>query len=84
MFVVVSDPEAADHRPQGTGGSAANQDPDGRRDAHLDLAECTALASKPISDLSLPLLRGLSLVPLQPGALAALTAGSFDKRLGMR
>jgi integrase len=27
------------------------------------------------------LLRGLSLVPLRPGALAALTVASFDKRL---
>jgi integrase len=28
-------------------------------------------------------LRGLALVPLRPGAMAALTAGNFDKRLGV-
>jgi len=55
---------------------------DGRRDAYLDMAQRKALAAKAAPDLAL-LLRGLSLVPLRPGALAALTAGSFDKRLGV-
>ncbi len=55
---------------------------DGRRDIYLDRAERKALASKAAPDLAL-LLRGLSLVPLRPGALAALTAASFDKRLGV-
>lgn len=55
---------------------------DGRRDIYLDRLERKALAEKAAPDLAL-LLRGLSLVPLRPGALAALTAGSFDKRLGV-
>lgn len=55
---------------------------DGRRDIYLDSAQRKALASNARADLAL-LLRGLSLVPLRTGALAALTAGSFDKRLGV-
>lgn len=55
---------------------------DGRRDVYLDLAERRALADKAPAHFAL-LLRGLSLVPLRPGALAALTAGHFDKRLGV-
>lgn len=55
---------------------------DGRRDLYLDRVERKALAAKAAPDLAL-LLRGLSLVPLRPGALAALTAGSFDRRLGV-
>jgi len=55
---------------------------DGRRDVYLDLKERRSFASKASPDLAL-LLRGLSLVPLRPGALAALTVGSFDKRLGV-
>lgn len=55
---------------------------DGRRDIYLDRTERKALAAKAAPELAL-LLRGLSLVPLRPGALAALTAGSFDKRLGV-
>ena len=55
---------------------------DGRRDVYLDMAERKHLTSKAPTDLAL-LLRGLSLVPLRPGALAQLTAESFDKRLGV-
>lgn len=55
---------------------------DGRRDVYLDRNERRALSAKAAPDLAL-LLRGLSLVPLRPGALAALTAGNFDKRLGV-
>lgn len=55
---------------------------DGRRDIYLDLAQRKAMVAKAPADLAL-LLRGLSLVPLRPGALAALTAGNFDKRLGV-
>lgn len=55
---------------------------DGRRDIYLDRAQRKALVSKAAPDLAL-LLRGLSLVPLRPGALSALAAGSFDKRLGV-
>jgi site-specific recombinase XerD len=55
---------------------------DKRRDVYLDLAQRRKLiehASPEMADF----LRGLSLVPLRPGALAALTAGQFDKRLGV-
>lgn len=59
---------------------------DGRRDAYLDLAERKALASKTAPDLALRL-RGLSLVPLRPGALAAhrqfrQATGCADDRQG--
>lgn len=55
---------------------------DGRRDVYLDQEERKSLVYKAPADLAL-LLRGLSLVPLRPGALAALTTGNFDKRLGV-
>ena len=53
---------------------------DGRRDVYLDLSQRRALIAKAPADLSL-FLSALSLVPLRPGAMAALVAGSFDKRL---
>ena len=53
---------------------------DGRRDVYLDSDERRKLASFAPNDLA-TLVRGLSLVPLRPGALAALTAASYDKRL---
>ena len=56
------------------------KDADGRRDVYLDLAQRRALVAKAPADLAC-LLRGLSLVPLRPGAMAALVAGNFDKRL---
>jgi integrase len=56
------------------------KDADGRRDVYLDLAQRRALIAKAPSDLA-ALLRELSLVPLRPGAMAALVAGNFDKRL---
>ena len=55
---------------------------DGSRDAYLDRAQRRALIDKAPADVA-ALLRGLSLVPLRPGALAALNAGSLDKRLGV-
>jgi site-specific recombinase XerD len=55
---------------------------DGRRDAYLDRAQRLALIGKAPADVA-TLLRGLSLVPIRPGALAALTVASFDKRLGV-
>ena len=55
---------------------------DGSRDAYLDRAQRRALIDKSPADVA-ALLRGLSLVPLRPGALAALNAGSLDKRLGV-
>ena len=53
---------------------------DGRRDVYLDLAQRRALVAKAPTDLA-DFLRALSLVPLRPGAMAALVAGNFDKRL---
>jgi integrase len=55
---------------------------DGRRDAYLDREQRRALISKADTDVAV-YLRGLSLVPLRPGALAALVAGNFDKRLAV-
>ena len=54
----------------------------GRRDCYLDLTQRSALIASAPGDLA-ALLRALSLVPLRPGAIAAMTAGSFDKRLGV-
>lgn len=53
---------------------------DGRRDVYLDLTQRRALVAKAPADLAV-LIRALSLVPLRPGAMAALVAGNFDKRL---
>lgn len=55
---------------------------DGKRDAYLDRTQRLALINKASADVA-TLLRGLSLVPIRPGALAALTVSSFDKRLGV-
>lgn len=54
----------------------------GRRDCYLDVTQRRALIAHAQTDLA-ALLRALSLVPFRPGAMAALTAGSFDKRLGV-
>lgn len=53
---------------------------DGRRDVYLDLTQRRALVAKAPADLAI-FIRALSLVPLRPGAMAALVAGNFDKRL---
>lgn len=53
---------------------------DGRRNVYLDLDQRRELIAKAPADLA-DLLRALSLVPLRPGAMAALTVASFDKRL---
>lgn len=53
---------------------------DRRRDAYLDADDRRKLISHAPEDLA-NLLRGLSLIPLRPGALAALTVANFDKRL---
>jgi integrase len=55
---------------------------DGRRDAYLDRSQRVALIAKAPPDLAL-FLQGLSIVPLRPGALAALKAASFEKRLSV-
>lgn len=56
------------------------KDADRRRDVYLDLSERRALIAKAPADLA-AFLSALSLVPLRPGAMAALVAGNFDKRL---
>jgi integrase len=55
---------------------------DGRRDLYLDQTQRRALVEKSPEDLA-ELLRGMSLVPLRPGALAALTVGNFEPRLAV-
>lgn len=52
----------------------------GRRDTYLDKTQRTALISKAPADLA-AFLRGLSLVPLRPGALASLTACKLNTQL---
>jgi hypothetical protein len=54
----------------------------GRRDCYLDITQRRALIAAAPPDLAI-LLKGLSLVPLRPGAIAAMTVGSFDERLGV-
>jgi integrase len=53
---------------------------DGRRNVYLDLEQRRKLITASQADLA-AFLRGLSMVPLRPGAMAALSARSFDKRL---
>jgi integrase len=56
------------------------KDADQRRERYLDADQRRALIAAAQDDLA-PFLRALSLVPLRPGAMAALTAGSYDRRL---
>ena len=58
------------------------KDADRRRELYLDKQQRRKFIEKAPADLAV-FLRGLSLLPLRPGALAALTVGSFDKRLGV-
>jgi len=51
----------------------------GRRTLYLDLAERRKLVKNANAEVE-PFVRALCLLPLRPGALAALTAGDFDKR----
>jgi integrase len=53
---------------------------DRQRGVYLDLDQRRRLIAAAQADIA-PFLRALSMLPLRPGALAALTAGSFDKRL---
>jgi integrase len=55
---------------------------DRRRDVYLSTDQRRRLIAQLPADVA-DLLRGLSLVPLRPGALAALTVASYDKRLKM-
>jgi integrase len=52
---------------------------DGQRTLYLDRSERRMLLAN-TSEEALPFVRALCLLPLRPGALAALTAGDFDKR----
>ena len=52
---------------------------DGRRTLYLDKAQRKKLLET-ISGEARPFVRALCLLPLRPGAMAALTAGDFDKR----
>lgn len=54
----------------------------GRRDFYLDITQRRKLIEHAEPGLAL-LLRGMSLVPLRPGAVAALTVQSFDTKLGV-
>ena len=54
----------------------------GRRDCYLDINQRRALIVHASADLAC-LLRAMSLIPLRPGAVAALTVSNFDKRLGV-
>lgn len=58
------------------------KDATGRRDCYLDPGQRRALIDAAPADLA-ALLKALCLLPLRPGAVAALTAGNFDKRLGV-
>ena len=55
---------------------------DGRRDVYLDRNQRRSLIECAAPDLA-AFLRGLSSVPLRPGALAALTVGNYDSRLSV-
>jgi integrase len=57
----------------------ATPNADGQRTLYLDRNERRRLLEK-IGAEAAPFFRALCLLPLRPGALAALTAGDFDKR----
>lgn len=56
------------------------KDADRRRDVYLDLEQRRKLVSCAPEHLA-DFIRGLCLIPLRPGALAALTVASYDERL---
>lgn len=56
------------------------KDADSRRDLYLDRADRKKLIKAAPADAAV-YLTGLSLVPLRPGALAALTVADYDKKL---
>lgn len=58
------------------------KDADRRRELYLDKTQRRKFIEMAPADLA-EFLRGLSLLPLRPGALAALTVGNFDKRLAV-
>lgn len=58
------------------------KDADRRRELYLDRKQRSKLIENAPADLA-QLLRALSMVPVRPGALAALKVADFDKRLGV-
>ena len=58
------------------------KDADNRRECYLDIDQRRELIANADTD-SAALIKALSLIPLRPGAVAALTVGQFDKRLGV-
>jgi len=58
------------------------KDADRSRELYLDRDQRRKFIESAPDDLA-AFLRGLSLLPLRPGALAALTASSFDTRIGV-
>ncbi|MDE2398043.1 MAG: tyrosine-type recombinase/integrase [Burkholderiales bacterium] len=58
------------------------KDADRRRELYLDKDQRRRLIEKAPADLG-AFLKGMALLPLRPGALAALSTSSFDKRLGV-
>ena len=57
----------------------ANQNANGRRTLYLDRDQRRKLLAETNAEAA-PFIRALCLLPLRPGALAALTAGDFDRR----
>lgn len=57
----------------------ATPNADGRRTLYLDRAQRRKLLANTDAEAA-PFVRALCLLPLRPGALAALVAGNFDKR----
>lgn len=58
------------------------KDADRRRETYLDKEQRRRFIGNADPDLAL-FLRGLALLPLRPGALAALTVADFNRRLGV-
>jgi integrase len=56
------------------------KDANGRRDIYLDIDQRRALIAHAAPDLA-NFLRGLALLPIRPGALAAMVVSDFDPRL---
>ena len=55
---------------------------DGRRDVYLDRDQRRAFIAHAAPDLA-TFIKGMAVLPLRPGALAALTVSHLDKRLGV-
>ena len=58
------------------------KDATGRRDCYLDADQRRKLIANAAPDLAV-LVRAMALLPLRPGAVAALTVSNFDKRMNV-